>query len=186
MTDKYSIVFQPNESLIELVRTMKLELAEEIGWYNSKNSLAHISIVEFKAHASEIPRIHNQITRCAKRFKPVTIHFQSFGTYPNGALYLEVDTLAKATLKEYSRQLINEFHIKLLEKSNDPHLSIARKLDHDKIQKAIELFNAPNITTEVASLALRILDPIKKQYDIIDCYPLLNLEDNRDKQLELF
>lgn len=186
MIDKYSIVFQPNENLVELVRAMKLELAEEIGWYNSKNSLAHISIVEFKAQASEVPRIHNQITRCAKRFKPVTIYFQSLNTYPNGALYLEVDTPAKVTLKEYSHQLINEFQINLLEKSIDPHLSIARKLDQEKIQKAIELFNTPNITSEISSLALRKLNPIKKQYDIINCYPFLNLGDNREKQLELF
>lgn len=186
MLDKYSIVFQPNENLIELVRTIKLKLAEEIGWYNSKNSLAHISIVEFKAQADEISRIHKQITRCSERFKPVTIHFQSFGTYPNGALYLEVDNKSKEILKEYSRQLIDEFQIKLLEKSNDPHLSIARKLDQEKTEKALKLFDTPHITTEIAALALRKLNPTKKQYDIIHYYPLLNLGDKRDKQLELF
>lgn len=181
MIDKYSIVFQPNENLVELVRAMKLELAEEIGWYNSKNSLAHISIVEFKAQVDEISRIHKQITRCSERFKPVTIHFQSFGTYPNGALYLEVDTKSKETLKEYSLQLTEEFQIKPLEKSDDPHLSIARK-----IEKALKLFSTPHITTEIAKIALRKFNPIKKQYAIIHSYPLLNLGDNRDKQLELF
>ncbi|SFI99207.1 2'-5' RNA ligase family protein [Myroides guanonis] len=186
MIDKYSIVFQPNENLVELVRAMKLELAEEIGWYNSKNSLAHISIVEFKAQVDEISRIHKQITRCSERFKPVTIHFQSFGTYPNGALYLEVDTKSKEILKEYSLQLIEEFQIKLLEKSNDPHLSIARKLDEKKIEKALKLFSTPHITSEITNISLRKFNPIKKQYDIIHSYPLLNLGDNRDKQLELF
>ena len=186
MIDKYSIVFQPNENLIELVRAMKLELAEEIGWYNSRNSLAHISIVEFKAQVDEISRIHKQISRCSERFKPVTVHFQSFETYPNGALYLEVDTKSKEILKEYSRQLIDEFQIKLSKKSNDPHLSIARKLDQEKIEKALKLFDPPHITTEIAALALRKLNPSKKQYDIIHCYPLLDLGDQRDKQLELF
>lgn len=186
MLDKYSIVFQPNQSLIELVRTMKLELAEEIGWYNSKNSLAHISIVEFKVQEEEISRIHKQIIRCSERFKPVTIYFQSFGTYPNGALYLEVDANSKETLKEYSRQLIGEFQIKLFEKSNNPHLSIARKLDQEKIEKALKLFDTPHITTEIANIALRKLNPIRKQYDIIHCYPLLDLGDNRNNQLELF
>lgn len=186
MIDKYSIVFQPDNELIESVRTLKLQLAEEIGWYNSKNALAHITIVKFDAEAKEITRIHHQITRCSERFKPVTIHFNSFGSYPNGAVYLEVDVEAKEILKEYNRQLIEELSVKFTGRSNDPHLSIARKLNPENTQKALELFHTPQITTTIGHLALRKLNPIRKQYDIVHHYPLLDLGDTREKQLSLF
>lgn len=186
MTDKYSLVFQPSEELIKLIRMMKRKLAEEIGWYNSKNALAHITIAEFKASIDDIPRIHKQITRCSERFKPVVTQFSSFGTYPNGAFFLEVDQEAKKILIEYGRQLTDELRLTSLSKSNDPHLSIARKLDFEKIEKAFKLFNTPDISTTIGFIALRKLNTIRKQYDILHCYPFLDLEDTRAKQLTLF
>lgn len=186
MTDKYSLVFQPSEEVIDLVRNLKLELAEEIGWYNSKNALAHITIVEFKASVDDIPHIHKQITRCSERFKPVVTRFSSFGTYPNGIFFLEVDQDAKEALIEYGRQLTDELRLNFLSKSNDPHLSIARKLDKEKIERAFKLFNTPDISTTIGLIALRKLNTIRKQYDILHTYSFQGLEDTRAKQLTLF
>lgn len=40
---KYTVVLHPSDVNIEEVKQMKELLAEKIGWYNSKNSLAQIS-----------------------------------------------------------------------------------------------------------------------------------------------
>lgn len=54
MEDKYSIAFIPDSKTSEEVKKLKLQLADEIGWYNSKNSLAHITICEFTSTDKEI------------------------------------------------------------------------------------------------------------------------------------
>ncbi len=45
--NKYSVVFMPDLQTIETVKQLKLLLADKIGWFNSKNSLAHFTIFEF-------------------------------------------------------------------------------------------------------------------------------------------
>lgn len=44
---KYSVVFHPSETVIEAVE-LKTELSAKIGWFPSKNSLAHVTICEFE------------------------------------------------------------------------------------------------------------------------------------------
>ena len=44
---KYSVVFNPSETVIETVKELKEQLSTKIGWFPSKNSLAHITICEF-------------------------------------------------------------------------------------------------------------------------------------------
>jgi hypothetical protein len=48
MEKQYAIAFHPYEEIIEKVKEIKMDLATKIGWYNSKNALAHITICEFK------------------------------------------------------------------------------------------------------------------------------------------
>lgn len=47
METTYSLAFMPNAAIIEKVKLMKLDLANKIGWFHSKNALAHITITEF-------------------------------------------------------------------------------------------------------------------------------------------
>ncbi|HTG66540.1 MAG TPA: hypothetical protein VL859_09210, partial [Flavobacterium sp.] len=61
MQNRYSLVISPSEEIIALVKTMKEELAKEIGWFHSKNSLAHITINEFMATENEIEIIKKQL-----------------------------------------------------------------------------------------------------------------------------
>ena len=58
-------------------------------------------------------------------------------------------------------------------KSSDPHLSIARKLDANQIAVANSLWEPEPLTFSCESIALRKLDPIKKQFEIIATFPFL-------------
>lgn len=49
MQHTYSIVFQPNHEIVMQLKQYKNMLADRIGWFHSKNSLAHITIAEFNA-----------------------------------------------------------------------------------------------------------------------------------------
>ncbi|MEK6450350.1 MULTISPECIES: 2'-5' RNA ligase family protein [Myroides] len=183
---KYSLCFQPNDQIIETVKLMKLKLAEEIGWYNSKNSLAHLTIVEFHASETEIKRVKQQVERCCNRFVPTDVILNDFDTYPNGAFFLTVDTNAKIILQDYVKQLLEILQVKVITKSYDAHLSIARKLDAQKIEKAYQLFGKQHLEFLCNHIALRKFNLERRQYDIIDTFMFLSQPDDRPIQMELF
>lgn len=183
---KYSLVYHPNEKVQELVRSLKSELAREIGWYASKNALAHISIMEFQAVDTEIKILDSRLNRCTAYFSPIACLFTQFNHYPNGAFYLQPDSQAKNSMQQYNQQLQLELQLKKTQQSNDPHLSIARRLSEAQLETAFKILKAPTISTQIDTLALRKLNPERKQYDIVKTYPFLDKADNRDAQLLLF
>lgn len=185
-SDKYSLCFQPDAPLIEQVKVMKLQLGEVIGWYNSKNSLAHLTIAEFRASEKDIERMHQQIQRCCSGFVPVETHLSSFGTYPNGTFFLEVDSIAKPQLKAYAQKLFQTLQLKNAYKCTDPHLSIGRKLDEIKIQQAHALFEQPHLSFCCDLIVLRRLNMERRQFDIISYYPFLSQPIEEEIQLSLF
>lgn len=185
-SNKYSLCFQPDATLIEQVKVMKLQLGEVIGWYNSKNSLAHLTIAEFQASEKDIERMHQQILRCCAGFTPVETHLSSFGTYPNGTFFLEVDAIAKPQLKAYAQKLFQTLQLKNAYKCTDPHLSIGRKLDETKIQQAHALFEQPNLSFCCDLIVLRRLNMERRQFDIISHYPFLSQPTAEETQLTLF
>ncbi len=185
-SNKYSLCFQPNQKIIEQVRNMKLALGDEIGWYNSKNSLAHLTIAEFTASEKDVARMHQQIKRCCDSFSPIHVVMADFGTYPNGTFFLTVDAVAKPILQEYAQQLFKTLLLKNAYKCTDPHLSIGRKLDQEKIDKAFALFETPNLNFCCDEIVLRRLNTDRRQFDIIERYGFLSKPTNNDIQLSLF
>lgn len=185
-SDKYSLCFQPNQTIITQVHAMKQTLGEVVGWYNSKNSLAHLTIAEFNASEKDIQRMHQQILRCSNTFNPVQVEMKSFGTYPNGTFFLTVDDIAKPILQSYAQQLFKILQLKNAYKCTDPHLSIARKLDQEKIDQAFALFKEPNLTFCCNEIVLRRLNMNRRQFDIIESYSFLSEVSTDDVQLSLF
>lgn len=185
-SDKYSLCFQPDELLITQVKTMKLQLADVIGWYNSKNSLAHLTIAEFSANEQDIQRMHRQIKRCCTSFVPVETSLSTFGTYPNGTFFLKIDDFAKSILQTYSQTLFRTLQLKKAYKCTDPHLSIGRKLNQDQIQQAFALFALPSLSFTCNQIVLRRLNMDRKQFDILYTYPFLSQPENEEIQLSLF
>lgn len=62
---KYSVVFMPDLQTIEAVKQLKLLLADKIGWFNSKNSLAHFTIFEFLEEENQEDKFCLQLDRIA-------------------------------------------------------------------------------------------------------------------------
>lgn len=185
-SDKYSICFQPSAQLIEEIKALKLELGDHIGWYNSKNSLAHLTIAEFQNSESNIEIIHKQLNRIIASFDPVQVILDSFDTFPNGTFFLKVDEMAHEVLKGYVKQITQVIQLKNAYICTTPHLTIGRKLDAPKIQTAFEVLKKPNLTFECNHIALRRLNIDRRQFDIIQTYPFLAHESQEPIQLALF
>lgn len=185
-TNKYSLCFQPDDAFIEIIKQMKLQLAEKIGWYNSKNALAHITIAEFQMNEDEVEKLLLLASKCCSTFNPTTIQLSQFNSFPNGAFYLSVDDPAKQILKTYSKKLMDILKIKNAYKSAEPHLSIARKLNSLKLQTAFETFDTPSLSFICSKIALRRLHKERLQFDTLTTFPFLSQEEDAPQQLVLF
>ena len=183
--EKYSICFQPDHLVLEEVGQMKQTLFEAIGWFNSKNALAHITIAEFEVDQREINRIQRYLAQRCVGYAPVEVKLSDFGTYPNGAFYLTINSEAKEVLKGYGDDLFNLLKVKGAYKSNEPHMSIARKLNPAKILTAYHVLTTPNLSYTCKEVALRKFNRSRMQYDVIATY---SFEDKPlvESQLSLF
>ncbi len=94
------MVIQPSNSVIEEVKQMKELLASKIGWYNSKNSLAHITINEFEREEIELEHINGKLTKITTYLKSQEVQFTSFDVFPNGAFFLKPNVTSRHYLKE--------------------------------------------------------------------------------------
>lgn len=88
MEKKYSIAMLPPESIISLIKSMKEQLYKEIGWFNSKNSVGHITICEFKANDATLESVKNRLIKLCDGLEPVEVSLTGFNSFPNGAFFL--------------------------------------------------------------------------------------------------
>ena len=174
---KYSIVIQPSNSVIEEVKQMKELLASKIGWYNSKNSVAHITINEFERDEKELIKIKSKLTEITTYLKPHEVHFTSFDAFPHGAFFLKPDVTSRYYLKEIMTSVHKKFPYSTNIKSYEPHISIGRRIQLENIETAKYLFSKnPNISFICDTIALRSFNVDRKQFDIIATFPFLGKE----------
>lgn len=167
----YSVTIHPSEEIIAAVKSMKEQLAAEIGWFNSKNSVAHITINEFEANGTEITGIKKQLTRICDALEPVEVHFEGLGIYPNnGAFFIVPDEASKMALKVIMKSINESLRVSAKFKSSDPHLSIARRLTPEKIAVAHRLFTAIDMNFVCNSVVIRKFNPERKQFEVTDTF----------------
>lgn len=168
--NKYSICFLPDPATLQIVEHMKYSLGESIGWFNSKNSIGHITITEFSANEQQTLLVKKHIENSCAYFEPISTTICQFNHFTNGAFYLDFDSNSSLIFKEYAKQINKGIHIKNSYKSTTPHLSIARKLTAAKIEQAYELFGRPDFLLQCNQIALRRLNPLKLQFDILETF----------------
>jgi 2'-5' RNA ligase len=168
MENKYSLAFIPDDIVIDEVKKIKLQLADEIGWFNSKNSLAHITICEFTS--TEIEIIKNQISRITASFSPFDVELVDYDSYPNGVFFIKPSEKSKEDLKKIIKILTASLTIKKMYKSIEPHLSIARKLDVEKLKIANNLFQKIEVKFLCERVFLRKFNTNLKQFEVIDSF----------------
>ncbi|MCV9928563.1 2'-5' RNA ligase family protein [Flavobacterium sp. LS1R49] len=170
MEKHYSVAIYPPELIITLVKSMKEQLANEIKWFNSKNSVAHITICEFKVSDTEIEIIKKKLSRLCDALEPVEVHLEKFDSYPNGAFFITPNEISKSKLKPIMKRIQQSLAIRNMKKSDDPHISIARRLPPENIVIANQMFTSININFICNSIVLRQFDEVIKQFSVIDTF----------------
>ncbi|WP_136666701.1 2'-5' RNA ligase family protein [Flavobacterium sp. H122] len=168
MLNRYSVVINPSPKIIDEVKLMKELLAGKIGWYNSKNSLAHITINEFEAPASELVNIKKHLQNITRHLKAEEVLFNKLDTFPNGAFFLGAEEKSKLYLKETMQNIHQSFVYKTAIKSTEPHISIGRRITPENIKIAYALFTTPSLSFLCDRIALRVFNTNRKQFDIVE------------------
>ena len=172
--NKYSVVFMPDLQTIETVKQLKLLLADKIGWFNSKNSLAHFTIFEFFEDENQEDKFCLQLDRIASEISSFNMQCDAFDWFDNGAFYIKPNAISSTKMTELMKQVLKESTpIKKTITNTNPHLSIARRLSPEKLQTAQQLFTTIDLEFAVTNLTLRKFDEKLKQFIIYKEFPLL-------------
>ena len=185
MQGQYNIAIMPSEAVNALVKRMKEKLADKVGWFHSKNAMGHITICEFKATEKEIEKVKRQLIRLCDGFEPVEVTLNDFGSYPNGAFFIAPDAASKNRLKPIMKRVNDTLLVKDLHKSDDPHLTIARRLAPDKLTTAKRMYTSINVRFLCDNIVLREFDPEVKQYFVAEVFPFKG-NPQEGKQATLF
>ncbi|MDR7210951.1 2'-5' RNA ligase family protein [Flavobacterium piscis] len=171
MEKKYSVAIYPSQDVIDSVKIMKDFLKSKIDWYNSCNSVAHITICEFTIDESQIDKFKQKLYKICDTFTPFQVYLDHFGSYENsGAFFIAPDEDSKINLKPVLKKTQQSLKPLNLKKSDDPHLSIGRKLTPENLKIASQLFTTIAISFSCKEIVLRELDPTKKQFFIIGTF----------------
>lgn len=176
MLHRYSIAIHPSAELIAKIKNMKEQLASEVGWFHSKNAIAHITICEFEANEKELERIKNQLVRICNSITPIPVHLNGFDTFPNGAFFINPDETSKAKLTPIMKLFHNALVVKTFHHSEVAHISIARKLSPESLIKASGLFTSFEESFLCDGIVLRMLDLEMKQFRVIDSFKFKGIE----------
>lgn len=165
---EYSLVIKPPPSITDDVTALKKQLKNEIGWFGSANALAHITVFNFDADTTELAIWEKKIEQFCETVIPKEVVFDHFDSFPPRTFYIAPDEEAA----QYINVTIGNFQRFLGLKPNvHAHMSIARGLDADKLEKAKILFENEKIDFKFVcdGFVLRKFNSQDKQYsDIVE------------------
>lgn len=184
MQNLYSIAISPPDEVISSVKNMKESLNKAVGWFNSKNALAHITINEFKTSELQLENIKKQLRYICNGFEPIKVHLNRFGSYNNnGAFYIAPDACSKMGLKAIMKHLNNSLCITEKKTNNDPHMSVARRLSPEALGKAKALFEEVDLNFTCDHVVIRKFNPEIEQFEIIERFPFNNKPEYKQRRL---
>ena len=164
----------PDLQTIEVIKQMKLLLAQHIGWFNSKNALAHFTIFEFFEDENQEDKFCLQLDRIASEMNSFNMQCDAFDWFDNGAFYIKPNEVSATKMTELMKLVLREStQIKKSITNTNPHLSIARRLSPEKLEKAQQLFTNIHLEFAVTNLTLRKFDESLKQFTVYKEFPLL-------------
>lgn len=99
--EKISVIIHPSDEFITQVTVLKDQLKNEIGWYNSCHSRAHITVCELDSEEIELKEIKNQLTHISYRLQSKQVKFTSFNTFENGTFFYDAGTYFKTLFGVY-------------------------------------------------------------------------------------
>lgn len=173
---KISLAFMPCEKVNAKIKGLKDLLRSLVGWYSSCNSAGHITICEFETTLHKLEGIVSILREELTYEHAQYVYFNDYSIFQHGdtyTYYIAPTGQSKAYFNQRSQVVIaalkNKFSLSAI--SKEPHLSIGRRLEEDKVKEAKENMKAIDLDFFCDSIFVRIFNPDIKQYDVYTKIP---------------
>ncbi|WP_104383158.1 2'-5' RNA ligase family protein [Sphingobacterium sp. HMA12] len=173
--NKYSFVFQPDESGLVLVDGLKqglrAALAEEFpdkgkGWYHSCNSKAHVTICAFTGNDDMLAQAIAALQQSLRYERSQYVYFDHFASFAGGAFYIGPTVHARSYLKDRARKVVHTLNpFDLIEISDEPHISIGRRLEPERLEFAKKMLRSVDLSFMCTGVYIRRFNPDMGQYE---------------------
>lgn len=193
--NKYSFVFQPDEAGLVLVDGLKQQLRaalaaefpdKEKGWYHSCNSKAHVTICAFTGNEDTLIRATEVLQQALLYERSQYVYFDHFSSFAEGAFYIAPTVHARSYLKDRARKVVNTLSsFDLIEISDEPHISIGRRLEPERLEIAKKLLRSVDLSFMCAGVHIRRFNPDMGQYEPVDFVKFGNQSKESSGQLTI-
>lgn len=172
--DWYSIVVYPQTEIIDEVSGLKDILANKIGWYASRNSKAHITVIAFMADQYELAFYIRQIEKFCYSQKQQEVVFDqlSLSKFSHAAVMLPNDS-SKPYLSDLLKRLRKQLRTSQTLNGSNAHISIGRELSSVQIDQAENLYDHVSLKFNCDTVAIRKFSETKKQFQVIKTFKFL-------------
>jgi hypothetical protein len=172
--DWYSIVVYPQAEVIDEVAVMKDKYAAKIGWYASRNSKAHITVIAFMADRYELAFYIKQIEKFCYSQKQQEVVFDqlSLSKFSHAAVMLPNDS-SKPYLSDLLKRLRRQLKTSQTINGSNAHISIGRELSPAQIDLAENLYDNVSLKFNCDTVAIRKFDETKRQFEVIKIFKFL-------------
>ncbi|WP_214229101.1 2'-5' RNA ligase family protein [Pedobacter sp. B4-66] len=192
MSKIYSVAIYPFGTVMDEVRALKDDLASLIGWFGSRNSKAHITICEFNADSErQLEVVKSQLHNICDTESPLNLTFDHLGAFEKGVnsvICLLPDNESETILKPLMKRIQKGLKVKLTHSSSNPHITIGRKLDAEKLSVANTFFMSKAINLNFCGdrIVLRVREG-NSQFVVIEEFVFQSKPSQlSDEQLSLF
>ncbi|WP_029276425.1 hypothetical protein [Pedobacter borealis] len=166
--DWYSIVVYPHREAINDVKVLKDMLWSKVGWYNSRDSEAHVTIALFEANKCEFDFYISYIKDFCYAEKPNFVMFDHLiASEKNGAVVVLPNKSSKPYLNNLFKRFRPGLRYKKVMNGTDAHISIGRKLHPEDIEIAQDLFEEVSLNFLCEKIAIRKFNDEIGQYEVI-------------------
>ncbi len=164
----FSLVIFPSSEQSTLIKSYKQLLKNQIGWFGSANATAHITVINFENELSLLLYL-DRIREFCKTVVSQKVTLNAWDSFDEHTFFIAPDETSQLYLDNL---IINLHHyIGFKVKTTHAHLSIARKLNAEKMKKAYQLFSNTEINLQFSpdAIYLRRYNEKNQQYsDIIE------------------
>lgn len=181
---KYSIVIHPSLEVRTILKKLKDILADKVGWYSSRNSEGHITIIEFEAFDSELKAAIDYVKSFCYSEKHFNVSFNKIvSSYSSKCVVVLPDKASGKGLNGLLQRFRKGFKGVNIIFGSSAHMSIGRKLKYEQIDLVENIFPEIDLNFKCDKIAVRKFSG--EQYKVIYEFEFLN-KPSADCQFLLF
>ncbi|PWS33781.1 2'-5' RNA ligase family protein [Pedobacter paludis] len=184
--DRYSIIVYPSPLIRYYIKGLKNILAKRVGWYSSRNSEAHITILEFDAFESELAMAIRYTKLFCYAQKQFHVSFDKIvNSHINTCVFALPDESSKPNLNKVLKMFRKNFKGINVKFGTNAHISIARNMNDKQLNSVDNIFDEIDLNFECDTIAIRKLNSMKGQFEVIYQFNFLGYPPI-EGQLDLF